>query len=295
MTTLTQDIKAKFSRLNILEIIVIINCVIFLLGRLISFLGFGQFDESLSWLEFSPDLSKSLYQPWTLLSYAFVHYGFYHLLFNMLLLYFLGGTFSNLFDKHLTLRVFILGILSGALAFVVVYYVNPNQFINRSTSLVGASAGVGALFIFLCAYMRHMEVNFFTFRIKLSYLGLAMVLLDVFKIIPSLIVAQVPANFGGLMAHFGGYIIGYLYAVRLQKGTDIGRFLDPVFSLFNKSVVLKTAHKQTHKRYAGMMKNEFDNYTHQKQIDLILDKISKSGYESLTADEKEFLFRAGKK
>ena len=105
-------------------------------------------------------------------------------------------------------------------------------------------------------------------------------------------------NSGGIIAHFGGYIIGYYYAVQFQKGIDLGEFVNK-FTRFLSflSFNLKTVYKKNNKNdssLAGKKKKEFDSFTRQKQIDLILDKISKSGYESLTQLEKDFLFRAGK-
>ena len=102
-------------------------------------------------------------------------------------------------------------------------------------------------------------------------------------------------NSGGSVAHFGGYVLGYFYAIQFQKGTDIGEFINRIIAYFSRSTTpLKTVHKKKKSSMAGKKKEEFDRFTHQKQIDLILDKIGKSGYESLTQAEKDFLFRAGK-
>jgi hypothetical protein len=157
-------------------------------------------------------------------------------------------------------------------------------------SLVGASAGVRALLIFICAYMPNREARFFMISIKLWYIGLVIVVLDV--------IGLFSVNQGGSVAHLGGNILGYLYATQLQKGTDIGkgleRFIDRIANLFKAKSSLKTVHKSKKKPYVGHNKNEFNEFNKQKRINLILDKISKSGYESLTKEEKEFLFRAGK-
>jgi len=208
----------------------------------------------------------------------------------MLVLYFFGRSFSNLFKSDLCLKVYLLGILSGGLTFVLVYNIFPSGILNTVGPLVGASAGVRALIIFLCVYLPSKEVRFFTFQFPLKYIGITLVVLD----IPGLF----SQNSGGTIAHFGGYILGYLYARQFQKGIDMGEFIDKVTAYFFKSKSnLKTVHKKTNNKnssFAGKNKEEFDRFTHQKQIDLILDKISKSGYESLTQVEKDFLFRAGK-
>ncbi len=286
MTNLNQDIRDKLSRLNIFEKIIVVNFVLFVFTSIIlKFQGFG-----LEWLSLSKSASKVILMPWTLITYGFTHYSFSHLFFNMLVLYFFGRSFSNLFKSDLCLKVYLLGILSGGLAFVLVYNIFPSGILNTVGPLVGASAGVRALIIFLCVYLPSKEVRFFTFQFPLKYIGIALVVLD----IPGLF----SQNSGGTIAHFGGYILGYLYARQFQKGIDMGEFIDKVTAYFSKSKSnLKTVHKKTNNKnssFAGKNKEEFDRFTHQKQIDLILDKISKSGYESLTQVEKDFLFRAGK-
>jgi len=170
------------------------------------------------------------------------------------------------------------------------YNILPN-FFDKGILLVGASAAVRALMIFLCAYMPKMEVRFFTFNLKLWYLGAAIVVLDFLGLFG--------LNPGGNIAHLGGALLGYYYATQLTKGRDIGkgfeRFMDAFVGMFSfsKKSKLKTVHKNKSK-VGGYTKGDFSEFNKQKQIDIILDKISKSGYESLTKEEKEFLFKAGK-
>lgn len=284
MTSLNQDIREKLSRLNVFEKIIVANVVVFL----VSFIALRvQVVENLEWLSLSKSFSDVLSKPWTLLTYGFIHNSFIHLFFNMVVLYFFGRSFSNLFKEDLSFKVYILGILSGGFAFVLVYNLFPLGILNTVGTLVGASAGVGAIIIFLCAYLPNKEVRFFTFQFPLKYLGIAIVLFN----IPSLF----SLNSGGSVAHFGGYLLGYFYAIQFQKGTDVGEFIDKITAYFSRSKApLKTVHKKKKTSFAGKKKEEFDKFTHQKQIDLILDKIGKSGYESLTQAEKDFLFRAGK-
>ena len=287
MTSLNQDIKDKLSRLNVFEKIILANGIVFLLSSLtLKLQGLG---ANLEWLSLSKSLSDLTSRPWTVLTYGFTHYSVVHLFFNMVVLYFFGRSFSNLFKTNISLKVYILGILSGAFAFVFVYNIYPSGILETVGPLVGASAGIRAIIIFLCAYLPHKEVRFFTFQFPLKYIGIALVIFDV----PGLF----SQNAGGSVAHFGGYILGYFYAKQFQNGTDIGVFMDRIISYFSGvSMPLKTVHRTKSKStsFAGKKKEDFDRYTHQKQIDLILDKISKSGYESLTQAEKDFLFRAGK-
>ena len=285
MTSLKQDIKEKLSRLNVFEKIIVVNGIVFLFSFIaLRLQGVG---ASLEWLSLSKSASETLSKPWTILTYGFTHYNFIHLFFNMIVLYFFGRSFSNLFKEDLSLKVYILGIVCGAFAFLLVYNLFPSGLLKTVGPLVGASAGVRAVIIFLCTYLPNKEVRFFTFQFPLKYIGIAMVLFD----IPGLF----SQNSGGTVAHIGGYVLGYFYAIQFQKGTDIGQFIDQITGYFSaKASPLKTVHKTKKPSFAGKKKEEFDRFTHQKQIDLILDKISKSGYESLTQEEKDFLFRAGK-
>jgi membrane associated rhomboid family serine protease len=290
MTSLTQDIKDKLKRLNVFEKIIVINVVIFIGGWLIFRIQHLHSEESLAWLELPKQFSEFIYKPWSIISYGFIHYGFFHILFNLLVLYFVSRTMVNVFSSKLSLNIYILGILVGGFSFLLVYNVLPPSLSTDVGSLVGASAGVRALLIFICAYMPNREARFFMVSIKLWYVGLVIVILDV--------IGLFSINQGGNVAHIGGDLLGYLYATQLQKGTDIGkgfeRFMDRIASLFKAKSPLKTVHKSKKKPYVGHNKNEFGEFSKQKRIDLILDKISKSGYESLTKEEKEFLFKAGK-
>ncbi len=286
MTSLNQDIKDKLSRLNVFEKIIVVNFVVFVLTSItLRFSGFG---SGLEWLSLSKSASQLISRPWTLITYGFTHYSFSHLFFNMLVLYLFGRSFSNLFKADVCLKIYLLGILSGGLAFVIIYNFFPSGILITVGPLVGASAGVRAIIMFLCVYLPNKEVRFFTFQFPLKYIGIALVVLDLPGFFSN--------NSGGTVAHFGGYILGYFYARQYQKGIDIGAFIDKISAYFSSSKSnLKTVYKKKNSSsFAGKNKEEFDRFTHQKQIDLILDKVSKSGYESLSQVEKDFLFRAGK-
>lgn len=286
MTTLYQDIKDKLARLHVLEQLIIINTVVFLLNGLLSLLiPNGRF-YILDFLSLSNDFWAVLVYPWTLLTYGFLHHSFSHLFFNMLVLYFLAQTFSNLYSPRMALKIYLLGVFSGAVFFSITSAFVPS-LLNINAPLVGASAGVRACIIFLCVYMPNKIVGIFNFRFKLKYLGIAMVVLD----LPGLL----SENSGGTIAHIGGYVLGYFYANQLQKGREIGGFLDKISDYLSAKQPLKTVYKNRQKKYTSSTQKNRSDFTHQKQIDLILDKISKSGYESLSKQEKDFLFRAGKK
>lgn len=282
MTTLTQDIKDKLSNLNVLEKIIAVNVIIFVIRLILKF--------DLIWFELPSQLSNFILKPWAIISYAFIHYDFWHLFFNMLWLYVIGRMFLNLFNPKTAFNIYFLGAISGGLLFMLGYTLFPDLFGNNSR-LVGASAAVRALLIFLCAYMPNQDVRFFTFNLKLWYLGAAIVVLDIFGLFGM--------NSGGNLAHLGGAILGYFYAKQLIKGHDIGRGFSGLIDTFvgffksSKKSPMKTVHKNKSK-VGGYKKGDFNEFNKQKKIDVILDKISKSGYDSLTAEEKDFLFRAGK-
>ncbi len=142
--SLTQDIKYKYTRLNIFEKIIAINVVVFLLGKIIFILFQDQSNPILEWFEFPVKLGDFIIQPWSIFTYAFIHYDFWHLLFNMLWLYFIGRMFLNLFNTKMALNVYFLGAIFGALLFMLGYNLFPTIF-NKGTLLVGASAAVRAL------------------------------------------------------------------------------------------------------------------------------------------------------
>ena len=291
MTSLTHDITDKLKRLNVFEKIIVVNILVFFVGWLLDVIGKIPRESTLDWLELPNGFSDFIVKPWSILTYGFAHYDFVHLLFNMLVLYFVSRTMVNLFPTRQSLNIYFMGILAGGIVFLLAYTLMPVFFVNKVTVLIGASAGVNALLIFICAYMPYREARFFTVKIKLWYLGAALVTFDLIRLFMGL-------NQGGMVAHLGGSILGYLYARQLLKGKDMGsgfgKFMDSIANLFKSRTTLKTVHRNKKKPFAGHNKEEFNEFNNQKKVDLILDKISKSGYDSLTKEEKAFLFKAGK-
>ncbi|WP_299890651.1 rhomboid family intramembrane serine protease [uncultured Lacinutrix sp.] len=281
------SLKYKYNKLNVLEKLIAINVIIFVLALIFKPIVPVLF----RYLELPPDFYDALLQPWSIISYAFLHYGPFHLLFNMLWLYICSRIFLNLLSSKMALNIYFLGAIAGGLTFLLFYNLFPSFFSKSFFPLVGASAAVRALFIFLCAYIPNNEIKFFTFNIKIWHIGAVLIGIDVLGVFGT--------NGGGNLAHLGGALLGYIYAKQIVKGNDIGkgfeRSADAVSSWFkpSKKSKLKTVYKDKSK-VGGYTKGEFNELNKQKQIDVILDKISKSGYESLTAKEKDFLFRAGK-
>lgn len=284
-----KDYKYKFNAFNAFEKIIAVNIIIFIIAALVKV--FAKTSNTLSFLKLPVDVVDFLFQPWSIITYGFLHYDFFHILFNLLILYYISRMLLNLFRPKMALSIYFLGIISGGLAFLLVYNVLPSEFLQTTGGLVGASAGIRALIIFLGVYMAETEVRVFVINVKLKYIAMILVALDVLGLFTM--------NQGGNVAHLGGALLGYLYATRLREGKDIGKgfekLMDTVVGWFQTKSTLKTVHKKKRKNeFAGKTKNEFNTFNKQKKIDLILDKISKSGYDSLTAEEKEFLFRSGK-
>lgn len=285
--SLTNDIKYKLSNLNVLEKIIAVNVVVYLFALVLKPV----------WFVLPSSLGIFITKPWAIITYAFVHFEFSHILFNMLWLYVIGRMFLNLFSAKRAVNIYFLGAISGGLLYMLCYTLFPNIF-GANSNLVGASAAVRALLIFLCAYMPNQNVQFFMFNLKLWYIGLAIVIMDALGVFAGVSNPEI-GNAGGNLAHLGGALLGYFYAKQLLVGNDIGkdfeRFIDLFANLFRseKKGSLKTVHKNKSK-VGGYTKSDFNEFNNQKKIDIILDKISKSGYDSLTAEEKEFLFRAGK-
>ncbi|MCL6265382.1 rhomboid family intramembrane serine protease [Flagellimonas myxillae] len=281
-------IKYYFARLSIAEKLIAINVLVFIVEGL----ALALYDIPLSnWFQLPKDYLEFFGQPWSLITYSFFHASLGHIFWNMIMLYFSGRIFLNLFDNQRFLNVYFLGVLVGGLVFLLSYNFFPT-LLSSNTVLIGASAGVTAVLIFICAYIPNQEVRLIFFNVKLWYIGAFFVLVDLI---------QIPGggNVGGRLAHLGGALLGYVYARQLLKGNDIGsgfakfwKGFAQIFKPQEKKAPLKTVYKK--KESKAKSKADYDKAAHQKKIDDILDKISKSGYESLSKAEKDFLFKAGK-
>jgi len=283
------ELLHKYKTLNVAEKLIAINLVVFVLFGLTSFLFKTNF--LFDWFVLSKEFSVFIGKPWTILTYSFLHQGLIHFAMNMIMLYYVSKLFFLHFSAKLFLNIYLLGALVGGVLFLLSYNLFP-VFNNQMGFLVGASASVMAVLIFICASLPQMQVAVFTFKVKLWQLGAFFVVLDL---------VQIPnGNSGGHIAHIGGALLGYLYATQLKKGHDIGsgfeKLMDAIASWFsskNKSK-LKTVHKTKSQRRASDKTVYQKKRVKQEQIDDILDKISKSGYESLSKEEKAFLFQSGK-
>lgn len=288
-------LKYQYARLSVSEKLIAINVIVFIVMGLITAL-IGPNIEN--WFALPQDFFDFLVQPWSIVTYSFLHGGFFHILWNMYILYVAGRILLNLFDGKRFLNVYFLGVILGGLLFLLSYNIFP-MLLGQQTSLIGASAGVMAVLIFVCTYIPNQEVRVIFFNVKLWQVGVFVVLMDLIQI-------PMGGNVGGHLAHLGGALLGYIYARQLYKGTDIGegfsKFTDGIADLFKKSNATvgngrkKAPMKTVYRKQKGNTRSN-SNATkdnHQQKIDTILDKISKSGYESLSKSEKDYLFKAGK-
>ncbi|MEC8599534.1 MAG: rhomboid family intramembrane serine protease [Bacteroidota bacterium] len=289
---LKDHIQYRIQQLDIVEKIIFINIICFvfpLFFKTILFLFSLSENFFVGLFELSSSFQDLVFKPWTILTYGFLHSGFFHLFWNMYLLYFSSRLLLNLFNSKIFLKLYFLGIIIGGLTFILSYNFFP-VFQDANPYMVGASAGVMSVFIFMSTYSPNLEIKLILFNIKLRYLGIAFVLLDVI---------QIPyGNSGGHIAHLGGAFFGFFYAQRLQKGLDIGLPLDNLVEKISQLFIRKSKMKTVHKsKDTSDIQNKKSTMVrdHQRRIDEILDKISVSGYESLSNEEKDFLFRIGKK
>lgn len=246
------------------------------------------FSVLLDWTSLSSNVMKMITRPWTLLTYAFLHAEFFHLLFNMIVLNFASRLFTTYFTQKQLFGVYLLGAIFAGLLFVATDFIFQNN-----TLLVGASGAIMAVLVAAATYTPFSEVRLLLIgNVKMWHIALALVVLDMI---------QIPLNnTGGHIAHLGGAFFGFLYIKMLQGGTDMSKgvsaFLDFFAGLFRpkKTTPFKTVHRNTKQQKTTSTTSPSGKDMTQKQIDDILDKISKSGYDSLTKEEKEFLFKVGK-
>lgn len=284
--------KRMFRSGNILAKLIYINVGLFLLIRLaaVLFLLFNvQGVPFLSYLQMPSSPELLLYRPWTVITYMFTHYDFLHILFNMLWLYWFGGIFLQFFNERQLGGLYVLGGIAGALLFILAYNIFPYFHTMAANSfLMGASASVMAIVFAVSFYRKDYEINLLLIgRVKLIWLAIFTLVLDFLAITSS--------NAGGHIAHIGGALLGIWFAARYNKGKDmtrpINRFIDWFVNLGKRKPKMKVTHKRAETDYDYNARKNKENH----DLDSILDKLKRSGYESLSADEKKRLFDASKK
>ena len=297
---LVEDFKAKFRSGNPITRLILINVALFLfvsIFRIITFLS-GESGIFILVEEFIKDnLAISLsfvdlaQKPWTLITYMFTHFSLMHIFWNMITLYWFGQLFINYTNSKKLIPLYLLGGISGALLTLILFTAIPAFQPFIGAPMIGASAGVTAIIVATATLIPNVNMNMmFIGPVKLIYVALFVIFIDVLNVASY-------DNIGGNISHLGGALMGYLFIFQYKRGIDfskgINRFFDWISGLL--SIKPKSKMKVAYKRKVTDEEYNYNKKVEQENIDRILDKISKSGYESLSKSEKEILFKASVK
>lgn len=290
-----QGIKNSFRQGSVLTRLIYINIGIFLVVKVLEvvFMLWGYLHPDsvlLPYMGVPAAPERLLYTPWTIFTYMFTQFSFLHLLFNMLWLYWFGGIFLNYFSGQKLVGVYILGGICGAVFYMIAYSIFPVFATERYFSwAIGASASVMAIVFAVCTYLPNHRIYIFLIGpIKLIHLALFTAIIDIISI-PS-------GNAGGHIAHLGGALFGYIFTLGIRKNQDATSWFMRNFEKFGNLFKKKGMRVKYKKKVSDMNDLEYNEYKKKKndRINDILDKISKSGYDNLTKEEKEILFKSGR-
>lgn len=280
MTT-WEKIQFEFNKGNsAIRQIIMINLGAFIftvfVGVIARLSGFAP-EELLTYFYIPSNLGKLIIRPWTLLTNIFFHAGFWHLLGNMILLYFIGRILEDFMEFKKIWKIFLYGGISGAMLFVISYNIFPvfNEVVGYK-KLLGASGGVTAILVATGTFLPRYQIRpFGLFNVELRWVALFFVFRDLYMF-------PVSDNTGGLFAHIGGAIFGLIFILNLQ-----GKITKP-----NLNQTSFFWDKKRDERMRGPIITDKKPKPNQDEIDAILDKISQSGYDSLSKNEKDVLFKA---
>lgn len=309
-----EDVKRAFTHGNSVSRLVVVNAVVFVGINLVNILLFiingarphPFFASLVEWLSLHREPWLILTRPWGIFTHMFLHTGFFHILFNMLYLFWFGRIVGDFIGDRRILPLYLMGGLAGAIIFVL----SANTLPNIGMYALGASAAVMAVVTAAGAIAPEYTIRLmFIGDVKLKYIVFVMIFLDLLSIANS-------SNAGGHFAHLGGALFGWVYILQLQQGRD---WTTPISSLIegirrgwgnimhrpkgpkngprviyrNPKANARRSNSAYRRPAAGSARS--DNMGYQEQLDAILDKIKESGYESLSQEEKEFLFNASKR
>ena len=238
-------------------------------------------------------IPQFLMQPWTIISYMFLHEGFLHIIFNLLFLYWFGLLVQEYLGSRKLVNLYILGGIAGGLLYMILYNIAP-YFSDRvdGALMLGASAGVYAIVVAAATLRPDTEFQLILIGpVKIKYIAIFYVLVAFAN--------SAGANAGGELAHLGGAALGFIYILQLNKGVDLGKPVQAVGVFFEKLFSQKPNVKVTYRRdRESARKNPTKstsgtgsaNRSTQEEIDRILDKIADKGYDNLTKEEKRKLF-----
>ena len=294
--------STNFRENSVLNRLLYANVAVFLIIKVLHLLSkLFKYDSiavefAKNWLAVPANLGNLIYKPWTLFSYMFLHLEFMHILMNMLILYFLGQLFVQFLGERKLWTVYIAGGVAGALLYIIFFNIFPlfSDSLPYSKAL-GASASVMAVVVGVATYVPNFSIRLLLLgNIKLKYIAIFFFVVDFFNIASH--------NAGGHIAHLGGAALGFFFAREWRKGKDITSWVGTSWSAI-KSLFVGSGVRNKSRMKVKYSKGKRRGYTDemapdkmkQKKVDEILDKISKSGYDSLSKDEKDFLFKASQK
>ena len=291
--TIIEEIKASFKGGTNLTRLIYVNTGVFLVLHLVLVILFlldktGLNYTVLQLFAVPADLSSIAAKPWTVVSYMFLHKEFFHLLFNLLWLYWFGKIFIQYIGDKSLLSVYLLGGLCGAIFFIAAYNIFPALSENLSGSMaMGASAAVMAIVVAIATYApNHIIYIVFIGPVKIIWVALIGFILSS--------VVDFSVNTGGKIAHIGGAVFGYYFALRYRNGVNVALWFEKLITVFlSWFKPRKKKMKVSYKRNVSDIEYNAKLVEQQKDIDRILDKISSKGYDSLSDEEKAILFKSG--
>ncbi len=294
MSGIREEIRNYFREGDALSRLILVNLGMYLLYYLLKIVAALFNIHSLpplflEWTSLPSNLSVLITRPWTLVTYMFLHIGFRHIFFNLLILYFTGKIFIEYMGGRKLLSTYLLGGLAGGALYVLFYNLFPGfeNAVAGSTNK-GASAGVMAVLIGAATYSPRYPVKlFFVIEIEFRWIAIALLVLDFINLGDQ-------ENMGGMISHFGGAALGYLVVSQYKKGNDItegfSKFMDNIANWFKPKPKIRKVYSKA-RSGPGFHERKAQN---QQRMNDILDKINRSGYDSLTKDEKDYLFKIGK-
>jgi len=297
MASISDEIKDSFRQGDALTRLILVNLgfyVVYLLLRVLSF--FTQVDIAGGFSIFialPSDLLTLATRPWTLITYMFFHQGFFHIFFNMLWLYFAGRLFMEYFGGRRLLSTFLIGGIIGGALYVLFYNIFPAFYeaVTISNNR-GASAGVMAVVVAIATYNPKFPVRlFFVLNVPLWGIAAGFLLLD-------LIGLGDGENAGGRIAHLGGAAFGFFMARAYRDGKDLtegfSQLVDTIANWVKPKPKVRKVYSRKKANTPAQRAKRANQASDQKRMDEILDKISRSGYDSLTKEEKDHLFKIGR-
>jgi len=304
--SILDEIKSFFKQKDVLSRLMVINIIVFAVINILALILYifnidKEFVQTYGvtrltyWLSLPSDLGTFLYRPWSIITYMFVQEGIFHLFFNMLILYIGGRIFTQFVGAERLLSTYILSGISGAVLYMLTFNIFPAfQDVVGGSFAIGSSASVLGIFIAAASFVPNLQMNVILIgNVKLKYIAIVFIALDLINIRTG--------NAGGHIAHLGGAFYGYLFISYLKKNKDFSLYFNNwtnrIRNYFTKPTKKKTGFKNVYTNSGRPVRDEDylkNKNEKQAEIDKILEKIKKSGYDSLTTREKQLLFDASR-